>query len=125
MASNKKSVKNFLAMWDNTGLECIYDVDAAKAEIDAYEKDKMWKVLKDEKVLFYKPNPIPLQQMILRAKANSQRHYEIYQFTTDGIDMDDVKIMFEDNPQFIVDHIRKNGKKIFSERFETDKVVIV
>ena len=124
MASNKKSVKNFIAMWDNTGLECIFDVDAEMAQRDAYEKRKLWNILKDEKMLEYRPS-IPLQSLILRARANSQRHYEIYQFTTDGIDMDDVKSMFEDNPQFIVNHIRKNGRKIYSDRFEVKNSVIV
>jgi hypothetical protein len=123
MASNKKSVKNFIAMWDNTGLECIFDVDAEMAQRDAYEKSKLWNVLKDEKMLEYRPS-IPLQSMILRAKYNSQRHYEIYQFVTDGLDMDDVKSMFEDSPQFIVNHIRKNGKKIYSDRLEQHRVVI-
>jgi hypothetical protein len=124
MASNKKSVKNFIAMWDNTGLESIFDVDAEMAQRDAYEKRKLWNILKDEKMLEYRSS-IPLQSLILRARANSQRHYEIYQFTTDGIDMDDVKSMFEDNPQFIVNHIRKNGRKIYSDRFEPSKAVIV
>jgi len=123
MASNKKSVKNFIAMWDNTGLESIFDVDAEMAQRDAYEKRKLWNILKDEKMLEYRPS-IPLQSLILRARANSQRHYEIYQFTTDGIDMDDVKSMFEDNPQFIVDHIRKIGSKIYSDRLEQHRVVI-
>jgi hypothetical protein len=124
MASNKKSVKNFIAMWDNTGLESIFDVDAEMAQRDAYEKRKLWNILKDEKMLEYRSS-IPLQSLILRARANSQRHYEIYQFTTDGIDMDDVKSMFEDNPQFIVNHIRKNGRKIYSDRFEIKNSVIV
>jgi hypothetical protein len=124
MASNKKSVKNFIAMWDNTGLESIFDVDAEMAQRDAYEKRKLWNILKDEKMLEYRSS-IPLQSLILRARANSQRHYEIYQFTTDGIDMDDVKSMFEDNPQFIVNHIRKNGRKIYSDRFEVKNSVIV
>lgn len=124
MASNKKSVKNFIAMWDNTGLESIFDVDAEMAQRDAYEKRKLWNILKDEKMLEYRSS-IPLQSLILRARANSQRHYEIYQFTTDGIDMDDVKSMFEDNPQFVVNHIRKNGRKIYSDRFEVKNSVIV
>ena len=124
MASNKESVRNFIAMWDNMGLECIFDVDAEMAQRDAYNKNKVWKILKGEKVdEQYRPG-IPLQNMILRAKANSQRHYEIYQFTTDGIDMDDLKSMFEDHPQFIVDHIRKNGHKIYSDRFEIKSVIV-
>ena len=125
MASNKESVRNFIAMWDNMGLECIFDVDAEMAQRDAYNKNKVWKILKGEKVdEQYRPG-IPLQNMILRAKANSQRHYEIYQFTTEDLDMDDVKGMFEDHPQFIVDHIRKNGHKIYSDRFELKNSVIV
>ncbi len=116
-------IRNFIAMWDNQGLECIFDVDAEMAQRDAYEKRKLWNILKDEKMLEYRPG-IPLQSMILRAKYNSQRHYEIYQFVTDGLDMDDVKSMFEDSPQFIVDHIRKNGSKIYSDRLEQHRVVI-
>ena len=115
--------RNFIAMWDNQGLECIFDVDAEMAQRDAYEKRKLWNILKDEKMLEYRPG-IPLQSMILRAKYNSQRHYEIYQFVTDGLDMDDVKSMFKDSPQFIVDHIRKNGSKIYSDRLEQHRVVI-
>ena len=124
MASNKKSVKNFIAMWDNMGLECIFDVDAEMAQRDAYDKNKVWSTLKGEKVTEQYRSGIPLQSMILRAKANGQRHYEIYEFTTDGIDMDDVKSMFEDNPQFVVNHIRKNGRKIYSDRFEVKSVIV-
>lgn len=124
MASNKKSVKNFLAMWDNMGLECIYDIDQELAEQQEWEKTKVWNTLQGVQTPLRKSN-IPLKQMILRAKVNSQRHYEIYQFAAQGLDIEDIKSVFEDDPQFIVNHIRKNGKKIFSERFETDKVVIV
>jgi hypothetical protein len=42
MASNKKSVKNFLAMWDNQGLECIFDVDQELTEQQEWEKTKVW-----------------------------------------------------------------------------------
>jgi hypothetical protein len=63
--------------------------------------------------------------MILRAKVNSQRHYEIYQFAAEGLDIEDIKITFETDPQFLVDHIRKNGKKIFSDKFEPSKVLII
>jgi hypothetical protein len=124
MASNKKSVKNFLAMWDNMGLECIFDIDQELSEQEEWEKSKVWNTLKGVETPLRKSN-IPLKQMILRAKVNSQRHYEIYQFAAQGLDIEDIKIAFQDDPQFMVDHIRKNGKKIFSERFEADKAVIV
>ncbi len=124
MASNKKSVKNFLAMWDNMGLECIYDIDEELSQQQEWEKTKVWNTLQGLKTPSRNSN-IPLKQMIIRAKANSQRHYEIYQFAAQGLDIEDIKIAFEDDPQFIVDHIRKNGKKIFSERFQIEKSVIV
>jgi hypothetical protein len=124
MASNKKSVKNFLAMWDNQGLECIFDVDEELSQQQEWEKLQVWDTLKGIKRPARNSN-IPLKQMIIRAKANSQRHYEIYQFAAQGLDIEDIKIAFETDPQFIVDHIRKNGKKIFSERFEIEKSVIV
>jgi len=124
MASNKKSVKNFLAMWDNQGLECIYDIDQELTEQQEWEKTKVWNTLQGVSTPTRNSN-IPLKQMIIRAKANSQRHYEIYQFAAQGLDIEDIKIAFEDDPQFIVDHIRKNGKKIFSERFQIEKSVIV
>jgi hypothetical protein len=124
MASNKKSVKNFLAMWDNMGLECIYDIDQELTEQQEWEKTKIWNTLKGVETPI-RTSDIPLKQMILRAKVNSQRHYEIYQFAAQGLDIEDIKVAFEDDPQFIVNHIRKNGKKIFSERFESEKALIV
>ena len=117
-------VKNFLAMWDNMGLECIFDVDEELSQQQEWEKTNVWNTLQGLKTPSRNSN-IPLKQMILRAKANSQRHYEIYQFAAEGLDIEDIKCAFEDDPQFMVDHIRKNGKKIFSERFEIEKSVIV
>lgn len=102
-------------MWDKLGLESIFDVDAAKQEIDNFEKDQLIKILKEEPTQkIIKPNPIPLQMLILRARFNSQREYEIYEFTsTFGIKK--VKKLFESEPQVIVDWIRKNGHKIYSD----------
>jgi hypothetical protein len=124
MASNKKSVKNFIAMWDNQGLECIFDVDAEMAQRDAYEKRKLWNILKDEKMLEYRPS-IPLQSMILRAKYNSQRHYEIYQFVTDGMSEKEVREIFAECPQTLVEWIRENGNKIYSDYVKSDRKLIV
>ena len=124
MASNKKYVKNFIAMWDNLGLECIYDIDEELSQQQEWEKTQVWNTLQGLKTPSRNSN-IPLKQMIIRAKANSQRHYEIYQFAAQGLDIEDIKSAFEDDSQFIVDHIRKNGKKIFSERFKLEKSVIV
>ena len=116
-------MKKFIAMWDNTGLESIIDVSKHEKEVEAFEKQKAWRILKGE-LHNVKPPSIPLQMMIIRAKANNQRHYEIYGFTSHESE-EWVRDIFESNPQHIVDWIRDNGVKIHSDRVNTKDVVIV
>jgi hypothetical protein len=104
---------SFLAMWDMNGLEAIYDTKSARAEIKAWEKENIFAIIKEEKHRA-KPRPIPLDLMILRARANSQRSYEIYEFNS-ALDIEVVKELFKTDPQVIVNWIRKNGYKIYSD----------
>jgi len=121
--AKKKQPTKFIAMWDNTGLECIIDVSKHEKEIEDHEKHKVWSVLKGE-LHNVKPPNIPLQLMIIRARANPQRHYEIYGFTSDESEKY-VREIFETEPQLIVDWIRENGSKIYSDSVNTKDVVIV
>ena len=123
MPSRKKKLNNFLVVWDMLGLESIFSVDDALNQIERYEKDTVWKTLKGEPKS-EKPNPIPLQMLIMRARFNSQRNYEIYTFSTD-MNMNDVRKIFADDPQPIVEWIRKNGNKIYSDYVKQDKKFIV
>jgi len=92
-------------MWDMTGLECLVDL----TEI---EKKRTWEILKEETATEL-PN---LNTMILRARYNSQRHYEIYIFESADIEYDTIKLMFDESPQFIVDLIRERGTEVYSDR---------
>ena len=116
-------MKKFIAMWDNTGLETIIDVSKHEKKIEDFEKHKAWSILKGE-LHTTKPPSIPLQMMIIRARANPQRHYEIYGFTS-NVSEKSVREMFTDSPQFIVDWIRVNGAKIYSDSVNKKDVVIV
>ena len=110
-------------MWDMLGLECLYDVDKHMKEYNEWEKRKVIAILKEEPI----PNlssGIPLQMMILRAKVNSQRVYEIYEFNS-TIEYDELKEAFNDNPQPIVEWIRDNGKKVYSDYHKRDRKMIV
>ena len=120
----KTEPTKFIAMWDNTGLECILDVTKHEKEIEDFEKQKAWSILKGDVLHPIKPPSIPLQMMILRARANNQRHYEIYGFTSYESE-EWVRDIFENNPQHIVNWIRENGVKIYSDRVNTKDVVIV
>lgn len=101
-------------MWDMYGLESLINVTE-------WEHKRTIAILKEEKLTGY-PN---LQMLILRAKFNSQRHYEIYSFQSDDLTRPDIEKQFKDNPQFMVELIRSQGEKIYSDRVSTHKQVIV
>jgi hypothetical protein len=101
-------------MWDCNGLECLFD-------ITDIEGDSLMAKLKGETYRV----PFNISTMMIRARVNSQRSYEIYAFTTDAtMDYDFVKEMFESDPQVIVNSIRETGNKIYSDYKPNVKKVI-
>jgi predicted RNA-binding protein (virulence factor B family) len=106
----------FLIMWDQLGLECCIDVTAD-------QQRRMWQKLKGEQV---SETAIPnYQHLLLRARVNSQRHYEIYTCeAVDGITAEDIREMFEASPQSAADTIRRLGHCMHSDRATNDRVLI-
>ena len=101
-------------MWDCEGLECLFD-------ITDLEGDNFMSTLKGETC----KTPFNIGTMMLRARYNSQRSYEIYIFDTDEtMDYDFVKDMFDTDPQVIVNSIRGNGRKLYSDYKPNNKKVI-
>jgi hypothetical protein len=101
-------------MWDCDGLECLFD-------ITDIEGDNLMSKLKGETYRV----PYNIATMMIRARANSQRSYEIYTFSTDEtMDYDFVKEMFDTDPQVIVNSIREQGNKIYSDYKPNVKKVI-
>ena len=99
-------------MWCNEGLECVIDITAE-------EKKCMWAKLRGKK---YTPG-FSLDTLKLRAQFNSQRHYEIYAFDSGDVSLTGVRNLFETTPQTMVDFVRENGTKIYSDRV-TDSVIV-
>ena len=112
----------FLFMWDMHGIESI-------VPITRYEK---WDQTQVMQILGGKqdrsePNPlnITLNAMTLRARYNSQRHYEIYCIDCDeSITEDDWAIMWDDDPQGCAELVRERGIKIYSDRAKPNNVRI-
>lgn len=103
----------FLAMWDCNGLESLFD-------ITNMDHDAMMAGLKGETF----KAPFNISMMMIRAQANMQRSYEIYTFSTDDtMDYDDVVEMFRHSPQTIVDAIRAQGNKIYSDYSKKERVI--
>lgn len=106
----------FVVMWDNTGLEFVGDYTD-------YAQDRMWSALQGKQPT---KTFVNLMHLELRARYNTQRHYEIYLINaTDGITADDIRDMFERNPQTAADIIRERGHRYYSDRVDTDQVKII
>lgn len=100
-------------MWDCNGLECLFD-------ITDHDGDAMMAGLKGETFKV----PYNISMMLMRARFNSQRSYEIYTFSTDStLDYDEVRALFESDPQTIVNSIREQGNMIFSDYTAKKKVI--
>lgn len=115
--------RHYLAMWDSNGLESLHDVDYHMNRYNKWERQKVVAILKEERIPAM-PTGIPLQMLILRARANSQRAYEIYEFNS-TVKYDELKEAFNDNPQPIVEWIRENGKQVYSDYVKQERKIIV
>jgi hypothetical protein len=103
----------FAIMWDCRGLEAVARVPNPA--------DTTFALLKGAEP----PNVPNILHWELRARYNSQRHYEIYVITaTPGIEEQDIREMFDANPQSAADTIRRIGHKFYSDRRAEDQIVI-
>ena len=110
-------------MWDMLGLECIFNITEYLKKVEDHNKKVMWNILKDSRFKEIGPPNIPLQHMILRAKVNSQRAYEIYEFSSTMTEKE-LRKEFTENPQPVVDWIRENGHKVYSNYEKTRRKII-
>ena len=102
----------FAIMWDCYGLEAV-----ARCPDPA---DRTFALLKG-----VEPPAMPnINMWELRARFNTQRNYEIYLITaTPGINENDIRNMFEADPQGSAETIRRIGEKFFSDRETTERVI--
>lgn len=104
----------FIAMWCTDGLECLFDITDCN-------NDMMMSKLQGKT---YK-TPFNISTLMLRARYNSQRQYEIYSFDVEAeLSASEMKDMFNGNPQYFVDLIREKGHKIYSDYTPNVKKVI-
>lgn len=105
----------FLAVWDCYGLEYLIN-------LSEYSKQLTISILKETE----KPIPPPIDQLMLRARMNVQREYEIYSFNAvDDLTEELIRDIFKENPQFIVNWIRLNGQQIYSDKQKLKHKVII
>ena len=113
MTDDEGRAGNFAIMWDCQGLEAV-----ARLPDPA---DTTFALLKGVEP----PRPPNINMWELRARYNNQRRYEIYLITAvPGINEDDIRDMFEADPQGAADTIRRIGNKFYSDRRDEHAIVI-
>jgi hypothetical protein len=121
--SEDYNYNTFVLSWDMFGLEAVINL----TEID---KEQVWAQLKstNNNLMMGRPNEVGqlVNKLILRAKFNTQRHYEIYSINVDvAITVEDIRTLFKENPQSAAELIRQRGNKIHSDRFDHSQAKIL
>jgi len=120
----------FIISWDMTGLEAVVDVTQDLAAGELRDQEVLFDILKEPEANHgnepWRRINSTIQMMTLRARANTQRHYEIYSIqTVDDIDRSTLERLFEDDPQAAAELIRDRGTKLYSDRIAKRTQVIV
>lgn len=109
----------FIFSWDQLGIEAIVPI----TQYEHHDKQNLIRILSEKSV---ERNPLDsiVRSLILRARYNPQRHYEIYAVDCDE-SMDETfwRRQWEEHPQATADLIRDRGHKLYSDRV-TKKPVI-
>ena len=126
--AKKRNSTTWLLSWDCNGLEAA--VNVTEIEEDSVKQDQtiMWATLANteyaENTAVRKMNKI-MQSLLLRARYNPQRHYEIYTIGMDAsITQASITQMFNDSPQAMADLVRERGQKHYSDRAIPNQVKI-
>ena len=118
----------FILSWDCNALECCRDITALIKQSNAFERESLFERIKnpDQEPTNQPLNEISkfLHYLQMRARFNPQRNYEIYMVhTVEGVDEQDLKELFERNPQGSADLVRVQGVKLYSDRETTKRVI--
>jgi len=93
-------------MWDCNGFETLKDCTS-------WERQTFLDSIAGKDL---SPAPVNLHALMMRARLNSQRNYEIWTFnTTEDIDEETLWQIADETPQALVDMIRERGKRLYGE----------
>lgn len=114
------TTNSFIFSWDTTGIESIVPI----TQYEQHEKNQLMKILKDEPRT---RNPMDsiVRGLLMRARFNPQRHYEIYAVDcSESMDEAFWREQWESCPQETAELIRDRGHKIFSDRAQHSSIKI-
>lgn len=110
-------MKYWIVSWDCEGVEHLEEI--TEHHPDNWAKQHLFDSIKESKQVG-KSLSFPLYALKLRAMYNSQRHYEIYIFTSDdSVGGEEIEAWFTKDPQSFADWVRKNHSyKVWDQRAE-------
>lgn len=110
----------YLVYWCEEGLESVVPI----TEYEQWDRDNTFRVLNNQEPVRNPLNQM-IQNMMLRARVNGQRHYELYAVDCEAdITKQDLELLFESCPQQAADMIRERGHKLYSDRAKSNRVLI-
>ena len=110
----------FIFSWDQLGIESIVPI----TQYERIDRDNTMRILREEKTVRSPLNGI-IQMLLMRARFNTQRHYEIYAIDCDeSLDEEFWREQWEVDPQGTAELIRERGHKLHSDRNIGPGVVI-
>jgi len=102
----------YLFMWNCHGIESIVPI----TQYEDQSKLDVWNILKEEPTGKNPLNDI-LSAMLLRARFNAERSYEVYAMDCEeGITEEDLFALWDSSPQHAADLTREKGVCMFSNR---------
>jgi hypothetical protein len=107
-------------MWNQYGIESIIPI----TQYEDQSKLDMWKILKEEPT---GKNPLDeiISAMMMRARFNTERSFEIYAMDCEeGITEENLWEFWDNSPQCAADLTRQKGVCIFSNRNMLNEVKI-
>ena len=110
----------FIFSWDNMGIESIIPI----SQYEHFDQENLLRMIASKDTV---RNPLTsiVQNLLLRARFNQQRHYEIYAIDcTEEMDEAFWREQWEEHPQTTAELIRERGHKLYSDRVEVYKVKI-
>ena len=110
----------YLVYWCEEGLESVVPI----TEYEHWDSENTFRILNNQEPVRNPLNQM-IQNMLLRAQVNAQRHYELYAIDCDtSISKEDIEQMFETDPQTAAELFRSRGHKMYSNRAVKNRVVI-
>jgi hypothetical protein len=116
-------MRYYLVSWDCNGVEFFEEI--TEHHPDNWAKNYLFDSIKESKKVS-NPMGFSLQALTLRARFNSQRHYEIYVFTSeDDIGPNEIEKWFSDDAQGFADWVRGNhSHKIWDDRVKEKPAIV-